>query len=204
MKFIYFLLGEFNMIVNRVSLLLFPMIILLFITPMVSAIGEFTVDIYETEREIIFHGNQGSQTIYMDGIVNYTGVSASGDTIELSSYFDLGESKVSPEEVTFQSTGSEEFTVELIIPNNYENGTIGNLVVTGILQKGSSTIQTSDNAFITLINQSDTNNDNNGFDNSGGHEKDSNFTENNGILMISVITIIVIIIIFIFYKKKQK
>jgi hypothetical protein len=87
----------------------------------ISALCDFTVDIYEIGREVIYSENQTSQTIYMNGAVNYTGTSVYPDIIELSSSFDLGESKISPEEVTFQTTGSEEFTVELIIPNNYEN-----------------------------------------------------------------------------------
>jgi len=193
------------MIISRVSALLFLIPILLFISPSTSAIGDVTVDIYETEREVHFSDNQTSQTIYMDGIVNYTGFSASGDTIELSTSFNLGESSVYPEQIIFQTTGSEEFTVELIIPNIYENETIGSLLVSamyhGVASSGS---YIPDEARITIINHTDISNDNNNFNNSENHQQDDFPTGITGIFMISIIIIIITIIVIVFYKKKLK
>ncbi len=197
------------MILKKINLLLFPIIILIFLIPTVSAPDVFTVEviIYEAEREVIFQENQESQTIHVDGIVNYDGVSALGDTIELSSSFNLGESNISPEEVTFHTTGSEEFTVELIIPNNYENGTTGTLEVQAMWQQGGTTTSTATYAYIIIINQSNTTNSDNGGYNSNNSktpQKDGNPLGIRGILIISIIIIIIAIIVVVIYKKISK
>ncbi len=197
------------MILKKINLLLFPIIILIFLIPTVSAPDDFTVEviIYETEREVIFQENQESQTIHMDGVVNYDGISAFGDTIELSSSLNLGESNISPEEMTFHTTGSEEFTVELIIPNNYENGTTGTLEVQAMWQQGGTTGSTTAYAYINIINQSNTtNSDNGGYNpnNSKPPQKDGNPLGIIGILIISIIIIIIAIIVVVIYKKISK
>ncbi|MFX0208415.1 MAG: hypothetical protein ACFFDT_20700, partial [Candidatus Hodarchaeota archaeon] len=140
------------MIQKRVSLLLILIIIILFLIPRVSAPGSFTVDIYETEREVTFQEDQQSQTIDMGGAVNFTGQSVAPVFIELSSSCELGASSISPTTMTFHMTGSEEFTVTINIPNDYENGTTGNLNVTGSSQQGSSIIITTTSATILITN----------------------------------------------------
>lgn len=191
------------MIIKRVSLILFPIFILMFIIPKVSGAGLFTVEIYEYGREVTFSENQTVQTIYMDGIINYTGSSAIGDTIELSTNFDLGESSITPENVVFHISGSEEFIIELIIPNIYENGTNGTLQVRGDSLQGISSITSDDYAGIIIINHSNINNGNN-LNNSDNHQQDDPPTEITHIFMISIIIIIITIIIIVFYKKKSK
>lgn len=187
------------MILKRVSVLLFAFIVFLFINPIVSATGDFTVDIYEIEREVIFSENQASQTIYMDGAVNYSGVSAYGDNIELLCSSDLGESSVTPTQVTFHQTGSQEFTVAIVIPNAYENGTTGGLEVRGTLRQGGITKTTIDYANIVIINHSHTDNDNNNLNNSENNRSDGSLTTIGGILMISIIIIAIIVAVI---KKK--
>jgi len=197
------------MILKKINLLLYPIIILIFLIPTVSAPDDFTVEviIYETEREVIFQENQESQRIYMDGVVNYDGISAFGDTIELSSSLNLGESNISPEEVTFHTTGSEEFTVELIIHNNYETGTTGTLEVQAMWQQGGTTGSIVAYAYINIINQSNTTNSDNGGNNSNNSkppQKDGNPLGIRGILIISIIIIIISIIVVVIYKKISK
>ncbi len=193
------------MSIKRVSLLLFSFTILIFIIPNVSATGYFTVEIYEYGREVIFTEDQTTQTIYMEGIVNYTGSSALGDTIELSSTFDLGESSISPENMVFHVSGSEEFNVELIIPNIYENGTNGTLQVKASLQTASSSGGAEDYARIIIINQSSIDDDNNenDFDDSDNQGNNGNFLQNSPIIMMTL-AIVIIIAIIVIYKKLSK
>jgi len=190
------------MIFRKVSLLLISIIFNLLIFPTVSAPGSFTVDIYEIEREVIFQENEKSKTIEIDGAINYTGVSASGDTIKLFSESDLGESFVSPVQVTFQTTGSEEFTVSLLIDNIYENGTEGFLRVSGVLQTGGLNIETDDFANIKIINYSQIIDDDNYLNNSESNQQNDSSLGSSNILIISIIIIIAIIIII--YKKLLK
>jgi hypothetical protein len=192
------------MIIKRVSLLIYPIITLLFIIPNVSGAGLFTIEIYEYGREVIFSENQTTQTIYMDGIINYTGSSAIGDTIEMSTNFDLGESSITPENVVFHISGSEEFIVELTIPNIYKNGTNGTLHVRGDSLQGTSSITSDDYAGIIIINHSDINNGDNDLNNLNSPQKDDSPTGITGFLMISTIIIIIAMIIIVLYKKKSK
>jgi subtilase family serine protease len=176
----------------------------MFIVPNVSGAGLFTIEIYEYGREVIFSENQTTQTIYMDGTINYTGSSVTGDTIELSTNFDLGESSITPENVVFHISGSEEFIVELIIPNIYENGTNGTLQVRGDSLQGTSSITSDDYAGIIIINHSDIDNGDNNLNNLKNHKKDDSTIEITDIFMISTIIIIIAIIIIVIYKKKGK
>jgi hypothetical protein len=187
------------MVIKRVSLVLIPIIINLLIFPTVSAIGDFTVDLYEHEKDIIFSENQTSQTIYLDGVVNYTGISPLGDTIDLFSNFELGEISISPEYMIFYQTGSEEFTVELVTPNIYKNETKGLLDVGGSHQQGGVISSYTVTIYITIINYSS-----NIDHNQSVLEKplkDDNLPISS-IFMISII--IVIIMIVVIYKKISK
>lgn len=192
------------MILRRVSLQLISIIFNLLIFSTVSAPGSFTVDIYEIEREVIFQENEKSKTIEMDGVINYSGASASGDTIQLFSQSDMGDTFISPVQVTFQTTGSEEFTVTLIIDNNYENGTEGFLRVSGVLQTGGLNVETDDYANIKIINLSQIIDNDNHLNNSEGNQKNDSALEISSILIISVAIIIIIFIIFIKHKKLLK
>jgi hypothetical protein len=191
------------MIIRRISLLLIPITVFLFMIPTVSAIGDFTVDIYEIKREVNFSKNQTSQTFYMDGAVNYTGISATPETISLSSSCDLGESSISPEYVTFHTTGSEVFTVELTIPNNYENGTTTILQVDGSTRQGGVVVGHTDNAQIIIINQSYINDSNQNHNNTEKNQQNGASSEINSILLISIVIIVVTIIGVFLYKKSQ-
>ena len=189
------------MIIKRVSLLLILIIINLLTLPTVSAPGDFTVDLYENERAVIFSEDQESQTIYMDGVVNYTGISVTPDTISLTSSCDLGESNISPEYMTFHTTGSEEFTVELIISNSYENGTTELLQVDGTTQEGGVTTIYSVFANIVIINHSYMNEGNYNLNNTENNQQNGTPSGINSILTISIVIIIVTIIGVFIYKK---
>lgn len=188
------------MIIKWVSLLIFPITIILFITPVVTAIGDFTIGINRAIDEEENTANQTSLTIYYYGTVNYTGYSISGDTIYLSSSSDLGESSVSPTEVTFHSTGTEEFTVEFTIQNNYENGTTVNISVSGIFQQGGTTVVKSAQAQIHLSNHSYPDNGDN-LDSLNSHQNNEASSELSPFLMISLIIIVVGIAITIYYRR---
>ena len=187
------------MMIKWVSLLLFLISIFLFMTPIASALGDYTISLDETFTEDDHSENQTSLTIYMYGAVEYTGYSISGDTIFLSSSSDIGKAFVSPQEVTFYSSGGEEFIVELTIQNDYENGTTVNLSVSGIYQQGGTTVVKSAQAQIHLSNHSYPGNNDNSI-NSENHQKDGALLGFNNILMISLILIITAVAIII-YKK---
>jgi hypothetical protein len=164
--------------------------------------GDFEIELY-LPAEVIISDDETYQTIYLDGRVDYTGYSISGDTISLSSTSDHGKTSISPVEITFYSTGIEEFIVELIIQNNYENGTIVNLIVSGTMQQGATTSTGSVGAQIVLGNHSSIDNGNN-LNNSDNYQQDDPPTGIVGIFMISIIIIIIAIIIIVIYKKKSK
>ncbi len=192
------------MFLRRVGSLIILNFILLFIFPLVSAPGTFTVDIYETEREVIFEENQASQTIDMNGAVNFTGYSVTPVVIELTSTCELGTSTISPVTMTFHMTGSEEFTVTIRIPNDYENGTTGDLMVEGTSHQGGIVTSTASYASIVIINYSHANNGNLDLNNSENHQNDGNTSGIGGILIISIIIIIIAIIAVVIYKKFEK
>lgn len=192
------------MILKRVGLLLCPIVILLSMIPTATAPGSCTVDIYENQKEVIFEEGQESQTISMDGAVDYTGISVTSDTVELSCSFDLGESSIFPEEMKFQTTGSEEFTVVLIIPNSYENGTIGILNVRGVLRSGGSIQLNEDSAGIIIINHSHNINDTNDLNNSKNLQEDNTLSGIGGVLIVSAIIVVIAVIIIVIYKKISK
>ena len=186
----------------RVSVISFLMVIVLNVYPSVSAVGDFTVDLYENVGEVTFSEGQQSQIIYFKGAVNYTGYSVSGDTISLSSSSDLGETSISPEEVIFHTTGTEDFTVVLTIPNIYENGTSGTLTVNGLYHQGGTSIGYGETIIVQIINQSYIDNDNlNGSDNGTQYDNPLRF---ESILLISTIFIIAIVILIIFKKYYNK
>lgn len=184
-----------------ISLLILINMIILFFNPNVSAVGEFTIDIYDQEKQVIFSDNQTSQTISMDGVVNYNGVSSSGDTIHLSSTSDFGEPNISPDVVTFYETGSQEFTVELTIQNIYTNGRTGNLKVEGSLNKGLVIITSSDEASIAIYNYSNLSNDN--LNNTTNHQTNNMSPGIEYLLLLSIIIIVIMITIVIIKKRKS-
>lgn len=190
------------MIIKRVSPLLFFIVILLIMSPFASAIGDYEIELY-SPAEIIFSDDQTYQTIYFNGSVNYDGYSISGDTISLSSSSNIGETSVSPEEFTFHSPGIEEFTFEIIIQNNYENGTTVNFKVTGTSQQGGTTVTNSVGGQIVLGNRTSTDNGN-GLNNSENQKQDNSTRGIFDIFMISIIIIIIAIILAVIYKKKSK
>lgn len=192
------------MFIRWTNLLFFPIIIFLFISIPVSAIGDFTVELYEHNKEVIFLEGQTSQTIYIDGVVNYTGVSISGDTIELSSESDIGESNISPTKVIFHTTGSQEFTAELQVSNIYENGTTGSLTVSGTYQQGGTITIKGTDASILIINSSYMDNDDGNSNNSKNHQKNEDQLDMGSILIVSTTIVIIAIIIFITYRKILK
>jgi len=186
-----------------VSMLLI-FIMLLNISPIVSAPGTINVDIYEDEKEVVFKGNEESKTIEMEGAVNFTGYSAIPVVVQLSSEFDLGSSTISPVTMTFHTTGSEEFTVTLMIPNEYENGTTGVLAVSGLAQQGGIVTSVTSYANILLLNYSQSGNGNQNLNNSEDHQNGSNFSGIGGLLMISIIVIVIVVVAVIIYKKRIK
>ncbi len=192
------------MILRRVGSLVILNLILLFYIPLISAPGTFTVDIYETEREVIFEENQGSQTIDMKGAVNFTGYSATPVVIELTSSCELGTSTISPVTMTFHMTGSEEFTVTIRIPNDYENGTTGDLTVSGMVHQGGLVYTYTDAASILITNNSQLNDGDQNINNSENHQNDGTLSGIGGILIISIIIIIIAIIAVVIYKKFEK
>jgi hypothetical protein len=155
--------------------------------------------LYEHEKEIIFSENQTSQTIYLDGVVNYTGISPLGDTIDMFSNFELGETSISPEYMTFYQTGSEEFTVELVTSNIYKNETKGLLDAGGSHQQGGVISTYGVMIEITIINYS-SNSDHN-LSNLEKPPKDDNLPIGS-IFVISIIIIIILIVVI--YKKILK
>jgi subtilase family serine protease len=189
------------MFLRRVGSLVILNFILLFIFPLVSAPGTFTVDIYETEREAIFEESQEAQTIDMKGAVNFTGYSAAPVGIELTSSCELGQSTITPVTMTFHTTGSEEFTVTIRIPNDYENGTTTLLTVSGMAHQGGLVYTYTDAASILITNNSRLNDGDQNINNSENHQNDGNFSGIGGILIISLIIIIIAIIVFVIYKK---
>lgn len=188
---------------KMVSMLLI-FIMLLNISPTVLAPGTINVDIYEDEKEVVFKENEASKTIEMEGAVNFTGYSVIPVVVQLSSEFDLGSSTISPVTVTFHTTGSEEFTVTLMIPNEYENGTIGVLAVSGMAQQGGIVTSVTSYANIVLLNYSQPNNGNQNLNNSEDHKGDDNSSGIGGVLMISIILIVIAIVAVFIYKKRIK
>jgi hypothetical protein len=187
------------MIIKPVIILISLFSILSFAFPLASAIGDFSISIDEAYTEDGLSENQTSLTIFLYGMVDYTGYSISGDTIFLSSFSDIGETYISPQEVTFHSTGIEEFTVEFTIQNDYENGTIVNISVSGIYQQGGTTVAKSADAQIHLRNHSYPD-DGDDPDSSKIHEKDEALIGSSAFLIISSSLIITTITIII-YKK---
>ncbi len=188
---------------KMVSVLLI-FIMLLNTSSIVSAPGTINVDIYEDEKEVVFQENEGSKTIEMEGAVNFTGYSAIPVVVQLSSEFDLGSSTISPVTVTFHTTGSEEFTVTLRIPNEYENGTTGVLAVSGMAQQGGIVTSVTSYANILLLNYSQQNNDNFNLNNSFNNQGNGNISRIGGLLMISIIIIVILIVAVVIYKKRTQ
>jgi hypothetical protein len=188
------------MLISRVSAILFLIVFLLIQFPSVLALGDYEIELY-MPAEVIISDDETYLTFYLDGKVDYTGYSVSGDTIFLSSSSDIGETSISPEEVIFHSPGIEEFTLEIIIQNNYENGTTVKFMVTGTSQQGATTITNSVGGQIVLGNHSSNDNGNN-LNNSDNYQQDNPPTGIAHIFMISITIIIITIIIIVIYKKK--
>jgi hypothetical protein len=189
------------MILKKLIPLVFSFCIIILNIPTTSAVGDYTIEISMNDDKIIFQENQESQTVIIDGFVNYTGASVMGDTVKLSCDFELGESSVSPEEVTFYTTGSEEFTLELIIPNIYENGTRGDLMVVGEFDGEGGPNSITVITFLTIINYTSENHVN--LTEPENNKKGGNFPVFDNIWMISIIIIIITIIAVIIYKKNN-
>ena len=184
-----------------IILLLFNLIISLFLTPNVLGIGEFTVDLYEPQKTVTFINNETEITIHMEGIVNYSGYNPSGDTIELSSNSDVGESGVSPEEIVFYSTGSQEFDAHLTISNVHRQGKKGYLDIEGSLQTVGAIIIASDNAEIIIFNT--ISGDGNQNDNSSNKKHEDLVYNLISPLIITIAVVLVLVIAFINYKKNK-
>lgn len=183
------------------SMFLFNIIIILFIIPNVMGIGEFTVDIYETKKIVTFTGNETITIIYFEGAVNYTGYNPSGDTIELSSSSDVGESGVSPEEIVFYSTASEEFNVELTISNTHRHGKKGDLDVEGSLETISILLIASDNVEIIIFNNSLSEDDDLNNDNSLNINDEDLVNNMIGPIIISIVIVLIMVFTYVKYKK---
>ena len=95
--------------------------------------------------------------------------------------------------------GREEFTVELTIQNDYENGATANLSVSGTFQQGGTTVVKDAHAQIHLSNHSYPDNSDNP-NNSENHQNDGALSGVSGFLMIALIIIIAAVVITI-YKK---
>jgi hypothetical protein len=182
-----------------VSVLIFLIIINLLITT-VSGVGEHTVDIYETKRTIVFRENQTTKTIYMNGAVNYSGYSSSGDTIHLNASSKVGESSVTPTEVTFYSDGSQEFTLELTINNVHRNGKKGSLVIEGYRQTFNVVYVDTDEAEITIYNYTSPEDDDHNPDKTSNSNANGLFSGILGPLIIVIILLISAIYVILKFR----